>query len=153
MRLRWSRWSALVLLALVVVSAGIAQTGTGHGLLRDVGLYQVPPSYTELAFTDPQALPLQFGSGHVSIPVSFGIHNVSDSSRTYNWSIALVSSGRSRPAAAGVVHTPAQGRATVDRTVETSCAGGRLQVVIRLASPAQSIDFWGTCTPGSRSVR
>ena len=153
MRARWSRWNALVLLALVVVSAGIAQTNTGHGLLRDVGLSQASPSYTELAFTDPQALPVQLRSVHASIPVSFGIHNVSDSSRTYSWSIALVRSGRSRPVAAGVARTPAQGRAAVDRTVAISCTGGRLQIVIRLAASAESIDFWVACAPGGRSVR
>lgn len=153
MRARWSRWSALVLLALVVVSAGIAQTSTGHGLLREVGLSQASPGYTELAFTDPQALPTQLGSEHASIPVSFGIHNVSDSSRTYSWSIETVRSGRSHPVAAGVVRTPAQGRAAVDRTVALSCAGGRLQIVIRLAALAEPIDFWVTCAPGRRSAR
>jgi hypothetical protein len=148
-----NKWSVLVLAALVVASAGLAQTSAGHGLLRDIGLSQTPASYTELAFTDPQALPTQLGSEHAAINMSFGIHNVSDSSRTYRWSIELVRSGRSSLKAAGVVSTPAYGRATVDKTVTTSCAGGRLEVVADLASPAESIDLWLTCAPRSGSTR
>jgi len=140
-----------VLLALVVVSAGVAQTSAGHGLLKDVGLFQAPPSYTELAFTNPQSLPTQLSSEQASIPVSFGIHNVSGSSHTYRWSIELVRSGRSQLKAAGVVSAPAQGRATVDRTVAMPCVGGQLQVVARLASPAESIDLWVACAPSGRS--
>lgn len=148
-----SGWSALVLVALIVTSASLAQTNAGHGLLRDIGLFQTPSSYTELAFIDPQALPTQLQAEKASINVSFGIHNVSDSPRTYRWSIELVRSGQSHLEDAGDVNTAAQGRAVVDRTVTTSCAGGRLQVVARLASPAESIDFWVTCVPRSRSAQ
>jgi hypothetical protein len=147
-----NRRSGLVLLALVVVSAGLAQTSPGHDLLRYVGLSQAPASYTELAFTNPRALPSQLESERASVTVSFGIHNVSDSSRTYRWLIDLVGSGRSQTKAAGVVSTPAQGRVTIDRTVAVSCTGGRLQVIARLASPAQSIDFWLVCAARGGSV-
>jgi hypothetical protein len=140
-------------LTLVVASAGLAQTSAGHGLLRDIGLTQTPVSYTELAFTEPQGLPTQLRSEHGAINMSFGIRNVSDSSRTYRWSIKLVRSGHSSLKAAGDVSTPAHGSAAVHRTIKTSCAGGRLEVVAALASPAESIDLWLTCTPRSRSTR
>ena len=145
-----SNWYGLLaLLALVVAGATLAQVTAGS-LLRDVGLSQSPPSDTELAFSHPQALPTALRSVHGAIAVSFDIRNVSDASRTYRWRIELVRSRQRRTVAAGVVSTPSQGGARVDKTVATSCAGGRLQVVARLTSPAESIDFWVACAPGSR---
>lgn len=144
-------WSALAFVVLVVVSAGVAQTSSGQGLLRDMGLSQAP-SFTELAFTHPQNLPTQLRSKHASINVSFGIQNVSGSSRTYRWSIMTLASGQKHPRTAGVVRLPAQGHATVDKDLALSCVQGQLQVVVRLASPAESIDFWVACPSPSRST-
>jgi hypothetical protein len=138
-------WSALIFAALIVACAGLAQTGMGHAVLREAGLLQASPGYTALSFTHPQNLPTELGSEHASINVSFGIHNVSGSQREYRWSILLVRSGRSHIKAAGVVHLPPEGSATVDRTVRTSCVGGRLKVVARLAATSESIDFWAAC--------
>jgi hypothetical protein len=148
---RW--WGALVLLALVVLCASLAQTGTGHALLQDAGLYEAPPTYTELTFTSPENLPTQLNSKHAAVGVSFSIHNVSGASRTYNWSITLVGSAHSHVGASGAATVPAQGRAIVARTVAVACAAGRLQVVVRLASPPESIDFWATCPLETRSAR
>jgi hypothetical protein len=144
-------WSALALLGLVVASAGLAQTSSGQGLLRDVGFSRAP-SFTELAFTRPQNLPTKLTSKHASINVSFGIHNVSGSFRAYSWSITTLPSDQNHPKAAGVVRLPAQGQASVDRSLQLSCVQERLQVVVRLASPAESIDFWVACPSHSRSV-
>ena len=138
--------------ALVVACAGLAQTGTGHAVLREAGLLQAQPDYTALAFTYPQSLPRQLRSEHASIDVSFGIHNITGSPRTYRWSIMLVRSGRTQLNFAGVLRIPDKGSSTVDRNIETSCVGGRLQVVVRLASPAESIDFWTACRPQARSA-
>ena len=146
-------WGGLVVLALVLLGASLAQTGTGHALLQDTGLYEAPPSFTELAFTAPANLPAQLKSAHAPIGVSFSIHNVSGASRTYDWSIALVRSSQSHVKASGVATVPPQGRATVAKTVAMSCVGGRLQIVVRLASPAESIDFWVTCPLQTRSVQ
>lgn len=145
-------WSAFALVGLVVASAGVAQTSSGQGLLRDMGLSQAPPSFTELAFTRPRSLPTRLSSEHASISVSFGIHNVSGSSRTYRWSITTLPSGQNHPKAAGVVRLPAQGDATVDKSLPLSCVQKRLQIVVRLTSPAESIDFWVACPSHSRSV-
>lgn len=148
---RW--WSALVLMALIMIIAGLAQTKQGYALLGETGLYETPASYTELAFTTPGNLPGQLKLERTPIDVSFGIHNVSSSSRSYRWSIVFVRSGKNHLAASGVVSAPAQGRATVARTVALSCTDGRLQVVVRLVNPDESIDFWATCPQRSRSVR
>jgi hypothetical protein len=145
-----SWWSAVALVVLLLVGAGVAQTGEGHVLLQDAGLVQGPSSYTELAFTTPGSLPSQLTSSHAPINVLFGIHDSSGSSRIYQWSIVLVRSGRSDVEASGTVSTSVQGTATVAKTVTAACVGGRLQVVVRLVSPAESIAFWVTCPSPSR---
>lgn len=152
------RWSLLLLVALVVICAGLAQTSRGHALLGDAGLYKVPASYTELAFTDSGALPDTLtsakgveGQAKGQIPVSFSVHNVSGSSRAYQWSIT-VTGGKSQVKAAGTVGVPAQGKATVTKSVTVACGTGpSLRVAVRLASPAESIDFLVSC-PGSTSA-
>jgi hypothetical protein len=125
----------------------LAQTGSGHTLLRAAGLYEEPASYTELAFSTPGDLPSALAKPSASVKVSFGIHNVSDSPRSYDWSIALVHSGVSQVKASGAASTSAQGRTAVTKSVTAACSSGRVQVVVRLASPAQSISFWLTCPP------
>jgi hypothetical protein len=139
------RWPLLSVVAAVLICAGLAQTQTGHVLLRDTGLYDTPAVYTELSFSDPGALPSALEKPIGNVKVSFGIHNVSYASRSYQWSILFVHAGRSRVKASGAAQTPAQGRTEVTRSVVAACVGGRLQVVVRLASPAQSISFWMTC--------
>jgi hypothetical protein len=144
-------WSALALLVLVVASAGLAQTSSGQGLLRDVGFSRAP-SFTALAFTRPQNLPTKLTSEHASISVSFGIRNVSGSSHTYRWSIATLPSDQKQPKAAGVVRLLPQGYATVAKSFPLACVQRRLQIVVRLTSPAESIDFWVACPSHGRSV-
>jgi hypothetical protein len=142
------RWSLFALIALVVICAGGAQTSQGHALLRDAGLYKVPASYTELAFTNSDALP-DAPTAKGQVPVSFSIHNVSGSSSAYQWSIAVVRAGKSQVKATGTVGVPVQGTATVSKTVTEACGTApNLEVVVRLASPAESIDFFVTCPDG-----
>ena len=111
------------------------------------------PLYTELAFTTPGALPNTLPTTKASVEVSFGIHNVSGNPRSYNWSIVLVHSGVSKVKASGAVLTAAQGRASVTRSVVPACTGGQVQIVVRLASPAQSISFRMTCPSASAKTK
>jgi hypothetical protein len=124
----------------------------GHTLLQGLGLFEAETPLTELAFSNPQDLPSELTSDHPSIDVSFRIRNVSLSSHTYQWSIVLVRSGRSYLAATGAKTIPGLGHATVNKTLVTTCAGGRLQVRAQLAAPAESIDFWVTCPAGRGGV-
>jgi hypothetical protein len=140
-------WQLLTLVAVVLVCAGLAQTQQGHVLLRNVGLYETPATYTELTFSEPGDLPTTVARPSSNVKVSFGIHNVSDTARSYAWSIALVHAGKSQVKASGSAQTPAQGRTAVARPVVVACVGGRVQVVVRLASPAESISYWMTCPP------
>ena len=144
-----SRLYLAVFAVVALVCVGMAQTGSGHAVLRTVGLYEEPASYTELAFSTPGALPSTLPKSGASVTVSFGIHNVSDTPRSYAWSIALVRSGKSQVKASGAAPTSAQGRTAVTRSVAVACPAGRVQVVVRLASPAQSVSFWLTCPPAA----
>ena len=148
------RWPLLSVVAAALICVGLAQTQPGHVLLRDTGLYATPTVYTALAFNDPGALPSALEKPNGTVEVSFGIHNVSYAARSYQWSIQLVHAGKNRVEASGTAHTPAQGSTGVARLVAAACVGGRLQVVVRLASPAESISFWVTCPPvAARSMR
>jgi hypothetical protein len=140
-----NRWQLLLLVAAVLVCAGLAQTQPGHAVLRDAGLYETPAAYTELTFSAPGTLPDAVAKPNASVTVAFGIHNVSNDSRNYNWSIVLVHSGKSQVKASGTVLTMAQGRSSVSKSVPAACSSGRVQVVVRLASPAESISFWVAC--------
>lgn len=148
-----SRWQLLFLVAAVLVCVGLAQTQPGHALLRDTGLYETPAIYTELTFSAPGDLPSAVAKPNASIPVAFGIHNVSADSSDYHWSIVLVRSGKSQVEASGNAQTPAQGRSEIAKSVPSGCTGDRVQVVVQLASPAESISFWVTCPSATTKKR
>ena len=148
-----SRWYLLALAAVALICAALAQTRQGHAALGAAGLYEEPSTYAELAFSTPNALPSALAKSGASVKVSFGIHNVSDNPRTYIWSIALVHSGVSQVKASGTASTAAQGQTEITTSVVAACVGGRVQVVVRLASPAESISFWMTCPPAAAKTR
>lgn len=144
-----SRWQLLVLVVAILLCTGFAQTQPGHALLRDTGLYETPATYTELTFSAPGSLPSAVAKPNANIIVAFGIHNVSDASRSYHWSIVLVQASKSETKASGTAQTSAKGRSTISKSVATACTSDRVQVVVKLASPAESISFWVACPASS----
>ena len=132
---------------LVVAVVGLAQTSPGHSLLREVGLSAEPATYTALAFTNPQSLPSHLSAAPAQVAVSFAVSNVSPDPHSYSWSIVLEAAGQTSRVAAGEVGVPAHGHATVTRTVTASCPGGQAVMAVRLAAPAESIDFRAACSP------
>ena len=143
------RWGGVVLVALVLIFAALAQSQPGHGVLRDLGLYKSPDAYTELTFTAPDGLPNAIAKKTSKVSVSFDIHNVSVSPRGYQWSIAVVAAGKSQVKASGSATVGAHGRTTVTPSVRVTCTGTQVEVVVALASPAESINFRATC-PATR---
>lgn len=143
--------SLVLVIALVALCAGLAQTRQGHVLLSDAGLYKPPASYTELTFTTPSELPSTLSSPNSPINVSFSIHNAAGAARAYQWSVVLTKAGqKSHVKASGTTTVPAQERVTVTKSVAMTCVGGRLQVLVRLASPDESVDFWVTCSSNAK---
>jgi hypothetical protein len=143
--------SLVVLAAVVLAAAGLAQTSPGHALLRRLG-FEKSAAYTELAFTRPQSLPEQLTSRTVVVDVPFEIHNVSPASRDYRWSIMVVRGGHGHHVASGHTRVPAGRTTTVGPAVAISCVNGRLRLQVVLASPHESIYFWTACwSPGART--
>ena len=134
-----------MLVILVLLCAGVAQTSPGHSILTGLGVTATPPSYTELSFTMPDGLQETVGAVQAPITVSFGIHNVSKSPKDYHWSAVAVHDGTNEGSVSGAVTVAAQGRTSVTGNIQATCPSGRDQVVVRLASPAESINFWVTC--------
>lgn len=131
--------------AVAVLTLGLAQTGAGRSLLRAAGLSQGPETYASLAFSDPQSLPASLPAAGTEVPISFVISNPSANSQRYQWSVVLEKSGHVARLASGVAQVPARGHATVSRRVTASCSGGRASMTVRLANPAESVDFWTAC--------
>jgi hypothetical protein len=135
----------ILAIVLVAACAGLAQTTQGHVVLSDVGLYEKPASYTELTFTNPGDLPSTLPKSDTPVKVSFSIRNVSGAARAYQWSVVLTKPAKSLVKATGTVTALAQQSVTVTKSVTTACTSGRVEVLVRLASPAESAHFWITC--------
>ena len=133
------------LVAAGAVLVGLAQTPPGRSLLRLTGLSRPPTSYSTLYFTDPGGLPARVPAGHVRLGVSFAVHNATQSSNTYRWTLQLVQGRNARSAAEGTATIPQGGTMTVSRQVAGLCRTGTLEVVVRLATPAESIHFRAAC--------
>jgi hypothetical protein len=141
MSMRSLACTALVLGA----TAGFAQTGTGHVLMRAAGLIAPPAPYTALSFTSPQLLPAHLRRGSFDLPVSFRITNFSVTARDYHWSVLLVEGRRTRGVSSGRL-TIAPGRTqSLSRGVSGSCRAGDVRTVVRLSAPSESIDFLASC--------
>jgi hypothetical protein len=135
----------VALLAAVVAVTALAQTAAGQSLMRSAGLAHAPAASTALAFTDPGALPASLPAGHVGLTVSFAIHNASESAASYRWTVEAVYGKQHRRAASGQTDIlPNQTKAET-RQVTTFCPRGQLEIVVRLAAPAESIHFRAAC--------
>jgi hypothetical protein len=143
----------VVIVAAVALAAGLAQTSVGHSLLRGVGLYDEPESYTSLAFTNPQSLPTRLSSRPTRVRMSFAISNASAERRSYHWSIELKRTGHTHRLATGEVRVPAGNRTSVARVVKASCIDGQARMTVQVAAPAESIDFLVACSPRNGEQR
>jgi hypothetical protein len=141
-------WRALALVVVVAFAVEAAQTSLGHTLLQKAGLVKTP-SYTALSFAAPQLLPTQLPAQNSSVGVSFVIHNATASAHAYNWQVQLVRGKSSTSAASAQTLVPAGASTIVANTIKTSCVGGKIGFVIKLAVPAESINFWSACWPGA----
>jgi hypothetical protein len=140
-------WRALALVVVVAFAVEMAQTSLGHALLQKAGLVKAP-SYTALSFVQPQLLPTQLPARNSSVRVSFAIRNATASPHAYNWQVHLMRGKNSTSIASAQILVPSGGSSIVANTIRTSCVGGRIDFVIKLAVPEESINFWSACWPG-----
>jgi hypothetical protein len=136
-------------LLILVTAASLAQTPAGHTVLRQAGLDTTTPSYTALSFAQPQSLPARLPAPRTSLRVPFTIHNDSSGTRSYQWSLTASRIGKAGGLTARSVSgtsTLAPGATvTMDPALPLVCHGGQIRITIRLASPAEFIDFLSRC--------
>lgn len=132
-----------------MTAASLAQTPAGHTVLRQAGLDTTTPSYTALSFAQPQSLPARLPAPRTSLRVPFTIHNDSSGTRSYQWSLTASRIGKAGGLTARSVSgtsTLAPGATvTMDPALPLVCHGGQIRITIRLASPAEFIDFLSRC--------
>jgi len=146
------RWSVVAVGGLALAGVGFAQTGPGHSVLRSAGLVAPQPAYTALAFAHPQQLLTQLFSTEALLETSFVIQNLSPGSRAYAWHMVEVHDGRRLQVASGRTKVGGGRAATISKTVLTSCASGRLEVVVSLTTPSESIAYSMMCPAGNVSA-
>lgn len=129
----------------LVAAIALAQTPPGHSLLRLAGLVKPPASYSALYFTDPAGLPATLPSGHVAVNVSFAVRNAAQSANSYRWTVELMHGGKRLSTASGTMTVPAGGTEAEKKPMTTVCRSGVLDVIVRLAAPAESIHFKAVC--------
>lgn len=139
------RWGLGILIVGAAVLLSVFQTGVGHALLRKAGLAQGAAGYTSLSFLHPRSLPDKLESRQATVGVPFVIRNATSSAYDYRWSVALLRRGRSRRVHAGTVRLSAGQAAVISRSVGITCTRDRVQIVVSLERPAESIDAWLAC--------
>lgn len=134
-----------MLIAAVVLAAGIGQTGLGHDMLGKLGLFEQPASFTSLAFQHPGSLPAQL-TKNATVPVSFVIRNTGGTPRDYQWSVSVVQGQQTRHVAVGSARVASGNGTTITSTARISCTQRQVRIVVSLARPAEYIDAWMACT-------
>ena len=135
-----------VLILVLLVAAGVCQTSVGEAVLRKVGIIGAPPIYTSLSFVRPHSLPEQLRAKRSNVIISFQIHNAGSERRIYEWRMLLSQGKRARKVDVGTAAVNPQLTAVIDRSVEVTCTKQRVQVVVQLMRPTESIDAWATCS-------
>jgi hypothetical protein len=144
LRVRGELVRALACAAAALAVVGFAQTGSGHSLLRSLGVVGDAERYTELSFVAPDALPARVSRGPVTM-APFRLHNVEAGARTYRWQVSIVAGPRREVAARGTIVVPRGATRDVAPPVGLACLAPRERIVVALLDPAESIDYLVGC--------
>jgi hypothetical protein len=143
---RISTWPVLgALIAILLLGVGASQMGVGRALLKNAGLIGSSDTYTSLAFLKPQSLPTQIGSRGATVNVAFVIHNVTTSSRNYQWDLLLLQDQHDRGVSSGEIRVQPGREISINKTIKVFCRKGEVRITVSLARPAEHIDEWMTC--------
>ena len=143
----------VVVLAMIVIGTGLAQTSTGRHVLGRAGLAQPAEPYTELYFPHPATVVSASASGIRKSRVAFVVHNVRHARTRYAWRIVIRPRGRTY---SGAVSVPVGQRSTVVRRIQINCRShgrghrgadvhARRHVRVSLPGVAESIGYWVSC--------
>lgn len=143
------RFSLRLQLTVVTVAAllfmGVCQTPLGRSFLKDVGLIGNPDSFTSIAFTKPQSLPLQLAKSRTKLNLGFMISNHTPSIKNYDWALTVAINNKSSLVGKGHIQLAPNNTTTVVRKVEIVCKTGRAKVTVSLQQPAEHIDALMFC--------
>jgi hypothetical protein len=147
---RVRRRGVVILIAVIMLATFLAQTSSGHAMLRRTGLFEQPDGYTSLAFLSPQSVPTQLSAEKETVGVSFTIRNAGRMPHDYRWSVLLTQGSRTYHISAGSVRVASGLEVAIKRSARISCTHGQVRIVVSLAHPAEFIDAWAACSPGGR---
>jgi hypothetical protein len=133
-------WAAVALLCVAALTS-FAQSSAGQRLLRNLGIAARYQGLTELAFTDPGALPNTIRGTPQDLALPFTITNLSSHARSYLW---FVHAGSSTPTT-GEVSVPADQAAAVTPRFKLGCRT-RTRVQLSLDT-GQALAVWLNCEP------
>jgi hypothetical protein len=92
-----ARLPLLLVVAAVLLALGVAQSSFGSRALRTIGFSGPPQRYTELAFTEANALPARLpASGSFTLDVT--LRNREGADRRYDWAVISQLAGSSASA-------------------------------------------------------
>jgi hypothetical protein len=141
--------AVVVIVAVVAVFAGLAQTSAGQAALRRAGLVASTPGYVSLSFANPDQMLAQLFSAEALLDTSFVITNKTTATRRFSWTMTEAQHGKTRRdiASGSIVIRPGQ-RAMIPSNVLTDCVGGTLHLYVQLTSPREAISYAPACATG-----
>ena len=147
-KVRWR--GGVILIAVIILAACLAQTSSGHAVLRRAGLLEQPTDYTSLAFSSPQSVPTQVITRKKTVGISFTIRNASRMSYDYQWSVSLMQGSRTQHISAGTVRVASGRQVRIKQSAKIACTPGQVRIVVSLAHPAEFIDARAACVMGGK---
>ncbi len=120
-RVAWRRWLTASIFVLALLAVGFAQSSAGRRLTRRLKLAVQEQPFTELYFSNPQAVADATERFRIRQPwrvgVDFVIHSRERRRLSYHWSITSEGTLRSR----GIVVLRAGDATTIRQTITTGC--------------------------------
>lgn len=142
---RLGNWRLAALAVGILTIVALAQTPLGRTAMNWTGVAKPPVAYSELYFTNSSTWPSQIPPGHFLLPVSFAVHNATQATKAYHWTIQTVTQTKVVRVVSGQFSLPAGARTVTQQLVTGTCVKSSLQVVVGLASPAESIVLRTAC--------
>ena len=135
--------AAAATLGVALVLAMLAQSGTGQGVLRSLGIVAGPERFTELAFAEPLALPSELPAMSTASGAPFVITDREGRTERYSWRVVERASQIRALASSTVTLGPGQA-SYINPPLVFGCTGPRVEVDVLLSS-GEHIGFAAQC--------
>lgn len=135
---------SVLIIVLILVAVGLAQTSTGQSVLRSLGLTARHSGFTALYFPYAAELPAAKSGRRGHQQVVFVISNREGRRMSYDWRVSVSGQG---VRLIGTDALPPGHDVRISQRLALRCPAGRKRVTVSLISPAQSIGYWVRCRP------